>query len=356
MKYKNIFYFSQLNSIGGVETFFYYLARKYKDWDIVIFYKEGDDEQVKRLRKYVRAVQFKGQTIECERAFFNYNTDILDYVIADEYYQLIHGDYTKFNIQVRIDPRIKGFYGVSQLVCDKWKEVTGRDAEAIYNPIVIDKPQKILHLISATRLTKEKGLERILQLADALDKAEIKYEWTIYTDHGTPLSNPNIYFRPPRLDITDCIAESDYLVQLSDTEGYCFSVVEALSLGVPVIVTDCPVFTEIGVKDGKTGFILDFDMGNIPVEKIAKGLPKFEYKPIEDKWSDILAKGESQYQKDMKTKVKIVVTKPYFDLELKKDLIIGDVIEVSKVRADYIIENGYARYNGGILGQTQDQR
>ena len=292
-KFKNIFYFSHLNSIGGVETFFYYLAKKYHDWDIAIFYRDGDEEQIKRLRKYVRVIQFKNQTIYCERAFFNYNIDIIDNVVADEYIQLIHGDYTKFNIRVFVHPKISKFYGVSQLVCDKWKEVTGRDAEVAYNPIIIEKPRRILHLISATRLTKEKGADRILKLAETLDRAGVKYDWTIYTDSKTPLPNQNIFFKPPRLDINDYIADADYLVQLSDTEGYCFSVVEALALGTPVIVTDCPVFREIGVKDGKNGFILDFDMKNIPVEKIEKGLPKFDYKPTMDKWDELLAKGES---------------------------------------------------------------
>lgn len=349
-KFKNIFYFAGLNSIGGVETFFYYLARKYRDWDIAIFYKEGDEEQIKRLRKYVRVIQFKGQRIQCERAFFNYNIDIIDYVDADEYIQLVHGDYTKFNIQVYVHPKITRFIGVSQLVCDTWEQVTGKHAECIYNPIVIDKPQKILHLISATRLTREKGADRIVILANALERAGVKFDWTIYTDARTPLPNKNIYFKEPRLDIYDYIADSDYLVQLSDTEGYCFSVVEALAMGVPVIVTDCPVFREIGVVDGKNGFVVPFDMSNIPVEKIQKGLPKFEYKPKEDTWGDVLVKGESQYQRDMKTKVKIIATKRYYDLELDKQIEIGDVTEVSKVRADYIIESGYARYKSGNMG------
>ena len=114
----------------------------------------------------------------------------------------------------------------------------------------------------------------------------------------------------------------------------------------PVIVTDCPVFKEIGVINGKNGFILDFDMKDIPVEKIAKGLPKFTYKPIEDRWSGILAPGESRYQKDLKTMVRITVTKEYFDLQLDRKVMPGEVIKTNKVRADYIIENGFAKTGG----------
>ena len=346
MKYKNVFYFTSINSIGGVESFYWYLAQKYKDRDIVIIYKQGDDQQIQRLRKFVRVIKFNNQRIKCEKAFFNYTIDIIDYIEADEYIQLVHGDYTKFKITPYIHPKINKFLGVSQLVCDKWEEVTRQKAEVAYNPIVIRKPEKVLHLISATRLTREKGANRILQLANALDESGVRYDWTIYTDSMTPLPNPNIYYRTPRLDIIDYIADADYLVQLSDTEGYCFSVVEALCVGTPVIVTNCPVFKEIGVIDGKNAFILDFEMSNIPVQKIIKGLPKFKYEPIEDNWDKILAQGESTYQNDLKKQVQIKVTKQYYDLQLDKLLNVGDVVTVNKVRADYIIESGFARMGG----------
>lgn len=357
-EFKNLFYFTMINSIGGVETFYWYLVQKYKDRDICIVYKSGDEEQIKRLRQYVRVIKFNGQHFKCEKAFFNYTIDIIDYVEAKEYIQLVHGDYTKFRITPYLHPKMNKFLGVSKLVCDTWEQVTGQKAEVAYNPIVIRKPEKILHLISATRLTAEKGSNRIIALANALDNAGVKYDWTIYTDSRTPLPCPNIYFRTPRLDITDFIAEADYLVQLSDTEGYCFSVVEALSLGTPVIVTDCPVFKEIGVVNGKNGFVLDFDMKKIPIAEIAKGLPKVVYKPIEDTWDKILAKGESQYQKDMNKKVQIVAVKEYFDLVINKKMNIGDVAVVSKARADYIIDSGYARLGGdksGNTGQNQEK-
>jgi glycosyltransferase involved in cell wall biosynthesis len=46
----------------------------------------------------------------------------------------------------------------------------------------------------------------------------------------------------PRLDIRDYIADADYLVQLSDTEAWSYSVLESLSLGTPVITTPIPCF------------------------------------------------------------------------------------------------------------------
>jgi glycosyltransferase involved in cell wall biosynthesis len=343
---KNIFYFYNINAIGGIESFFWNLSQKYKDWDIAVVYQIGDEKQLQRLRNNIRVIQYKGQQIKCERAFFNFNLDIIDQVEAEEYIQILHGDYLAMGVKPNTHPKINRYIGVSQVVCDSFEKMTGKKAELTYNPIVPRKPDKLMHLISATRLTREKGLSRIIQLAETLDKNNVKYDWTIFTDAKTPLPNPNIHYRTPRLDILDYIADADYLVQLSDNEGYCYSVIESLMAGTPVIVTDCPVFKELGVKDGKNGFVLDFDMNNIPVEKIVKGLPAFKYEPKADSWDKILAKGKSTYQEDLKKQVQIIVTKEYYDMQLDKKVEIGDVITCNKVRAEYIIENGFARMGG----------
>lgn len=339
---KNIFFFRHINKIGGIETFFYNLAKKYKDWDIVIYYMSGDEAQIKRLSQYVRVKEYKDERIKCERAFFNFNLDIIDKVDAKEYIQIAHGDYKAMGIRPNTHPKITKYLGVSKQVCDTFSEVTGFKTELAYNPFDVAKPKKILRLISATRLTAEKGKERIEKLASLLDKEGIPYIWEIFTDDIFAIKNESIIYQKPRLDIINYIANADYLVQLSDNEGYCYSVVEALSVGTPVIVTDCPVFREIGVNK-KNGFILDFDMSDVPVKAIYKGLPKFEYKPMEDNWSEILAKGESQYQKDLKTKVEIMCIKQYFDLEFDKMMNPDDVYTVSKIRAEILINAGFAK-------------
>lgn len=343
---KNIFFFRYINKIGGIETFFYYLAKKYQDWDITIYYFDGDIKQINRLKKYVRVKQYKGEVIECDKAFFNFNLDIIDNVKAKEYIQIAHGDYKSMGIKPNIHPKITKCLGVSNQVCKTYKEVTGYDTELVYNPIEIEKPKKVLNLISATRLTAEKGKNRIEKLAKILDENGIPYLWTIFTDDVNAIDNPNIVYMKPRLDIINYIANADYLVQLSDNEGYCYSVVESLSVGTPVIVTDVPVFKEIGVNN-KNGFILDFDLNNVPIEEIYKGLPKFEYEPKKDNWADILEKGKSNYKEELKMKVKVRCIREYHDMQQKdekgKDKFItpnDDPFIVSKVRADELVNAG----------------
>lgn len=336
--YKNVFYFGNINAIGGIETFFWHLARKYKDWDITILYKTGDPEQIRRLEKYVRVVQYTGQKIVCEKAFFNYNADIIDNVEAEEYNLILHADYKAQNIRpLPLYPKINHYYACSNLVRDTFEEISGVKAETLYNPFIPEKPQKVLKLISAQRLTAEKGRGRIEALANALSKANLPFTWQIYSNSPTRFSNPNITLLKPKLNIINEIASADYLVQLSDTEGYSYSIVEALSVGTPVIITDIPVAKEIGVVHGKNGFILPFDMGNLPIEEIANGLPPFKYKPRTDKYDKVLAKGESSYQKELKETVLVECIGSYWDMELNRTPKIGERWRVNKIRAQKLL-------------------
>ncbi len=321
-----------------MESFFYYLSKKYNKNDITIYYTDGDYWQLHKLRKYARVKQYhKGEKIKCEKLFLNYNVSIIDDVEADEYIQIIHTDYKAAGLPFTPNPKITKFIGVSQEVCKGFKELTGKDIECIYNPIILEKTKKVLRLISATRLTAEKGGERIKQLAEILNSKGIPFQWLIYTnDTGSLLQDiPGIIILPAKREIIDMIAASDYLVQLSDNEAYCYSVVEALSIGTPVIVTACPVFKELGLKDGANSYILDFDLKNVDVEKIYKNIPKVKFTPPEDKWGDILAPGENTYEAEKKKKVKVQCIQGYNDVELNKTKMPDDKpYMISKPRAE----------------------
>lgn len=340
---KNIFYFKHINMIGGVESFFYYLGKSYFDRDITIYYTSGSTEQIDRLKRFLPVVKHReGTKIKCEKAFFNYSTDIIDNVEAEEYIQIIHCDYKAMRMIPNIHPKISRFLAVSDLARRSFEEVSGRKCEVAYIPVNTKGVQKSLRLISATRLTAEKGRDRMLRLMKTLDRAGVSYTWDIFTNDQRPFSNPNVRLWRPKIDILPEIKAADYLVQLSDSEGYCLSVVEALSMGVPVIVTPCPVFEEIGVKDGVNGFILPFDMGRIPVKEIQKRLPPFEYEMLPDNWSEILADGSSSYKAlgEGEGMVSVKVVRP-FDTEEGRRTVQGEIITIDRPRAARLIEKGF---------------
>ena len=337
---KNVIYFPSFNSIGGVETYCYEMALKFgEDYDITIVYKQGDPKQMQRLRELTRVVKFcDGDKIICDVFIFGWGWDIIDSVEAKEYVQTYHADFKARGISPCMDKRVTKRYGVAENTTKGIREHFNMEVETMYNPYTPKKPRKVLNLISATRLTPDKGYNRMLKLAEALEKADIPYLWTIYTDKPRDTGHPSMVCMPQRLDILDFIANADYLVQLSDSEGYSYSIVEALSVGTPVICTEFGVAAEQGVENGKTGFILPFDMSEIPVEEIYTGVRKFKYTPRESHYDEILAPGKSEYEYSDDELVEVKVLRNFFDLERNEMSFKGTRYSVKRSRARHLEE------------------
>lgn len=333
VKCANLFYFANINSIGGVEQFFYYLAKKYKDLDIVVIFKSADFKQLKRLQKYVKTIQFSEQRIKCDKAFFNYNPDIIDYVDANEYIQVIHADYKYrklLHLTNALNPKMTKFIGVSQSACNSFEETFKRPCELCYNPIALDKPKKVLHLVSATRLTPEKGWDNMLKLASILDNNNITYLWLVFTNTTCPCDNKRIVFMPQSLDIATYINDADFLVQLSTCESYSYSVVESLLCGTPVIVSDLPVYHEIGVNESN-GIMLENDFNDFDTSLLYKDYD-FEYKALEDNWGEILSNEPSKYEAPNSDFLTVVVL---HDFTLKDFDKIENVVRYRPYRNEY---------------------
>lgn len=345
---KNIFYVSNFNTIGGVETFIYELARKYKDYDITVIYKTGDQKQIKRLKQYVRVKKYNGgEEIKCKKAFFNYETDIIDHVEAEEYIQLIHALFKSQGMHPRIEPKITKYLSVSRSAGKEWEELTGKKCEYARNPFTITEEEKqpVLYLISATRLTAEKGKSRMKRLAEELDKANINYLWLVFTNDLNAIDNPKIIYMKPTLNVRPYIASvkgKGYGVQLSDSEGDCYFTRECEALGVPLLVTPIPSFEEQGLVDGKNCYYIPFDVKDIDIKKIANKIPEYEGYVVEDKWDKQLAKGKSTYQSDMKKIVKVRCTINYYDIQFGKSIKANEVYEVTMERAEELEEHKVA--------------
>ena len=320
MDYCNIFYFRKLNRLGGTEQFLYEIAKKYGYLDITVFYDEADPFQLKRLRRYVRCVKRKkGEKVKCKKAFFNFNIDMIDDVEADEYVFISHAIYQELGCKPPIaHEKLTRFIGVSKYSRDKLNEYAEElgiktRAEHCYNPLTIEKAEKVIHLISATRLDDGvKGGNRTLKLIEALDRYAIEhnrqYLWLIFTNSVKQrITSPNVCIMQGRTDIRPYIADSDYLVQLSnDMETYCYSINEALSYGVPCVTTPLTVLNELPIKDGMI-LKCEWDMSN--ANEIARHIfedkpKKFTYQAPQDGWSDILFNKLTDYQPDAMYKVK----------------------------------------------------
>ena len=338
-QYANVFYVPHFNVIGGIETYIYELVKKY-DYDITIVYSDltSDINQLNRIRKYARVIKLGTEKIKCERLFIMYRSNI-DMFDADYIIQITHADYKAQNLKPNLDPRINEHYGVSKAVAKTYEEISGLETKVCYNPLTIEKPKKVLTLISATRLTKEKGRDRMIKLAEELDNKGIPYIWLVFTNNRLPFPNPNIIYMEPRLDIRNYIAKADYLVQLSDTEAWSYSVLESLCLGTPVIVTPIPCFEEMGIKSGVNGYVLPFTMDNIPIEDIYNKIPKFEFKAPKDKYDELLVKKPKTYNPNELFLCRAL--KNYYDVVFKKDIKKGNLLPepITRERAEELRNN-----------------
>jgi hypothetical protein len=123
------------------------------------------------------------------------------------------------------------------------------------------------------RIDPEKGWNRMLTLADKMRKANIKFTWDIFTNNPVKTEYEEIHFWQQRYDIWDYLANADYTVLLSDSEGLSYTVQESLQYQVPCIVSDVGGNTEL-IKDGVNGYVVPLDM-NFDINKI-RNIPKCE--------------------------------------------------------------------------------
>ena len=357
MEVKNLFYFNTISHIGGIETWLWEIAKKYgSTHSIAVVYSQADKEQIARLKPFVRTIQHKdGMKYKCDRAFFCFNMDIIDCVEAKEKTLVIHGNYKWLQDAPPINKGINKVIAVSKDSADAYTELTGVPCEVAYNPLTVDKPKRMIHILSATRLNNEgrgtniKGAGRMFALADALDKYcethKVTYRWDIFCNIEGQESE-HIFYHKGRLDIRDYLADADFVCQLSDNfEGYNYTVNEALTLGTPVIVTPCDVYKELGIND-KMAVFVDFDLSNLDkaVKKIFTTKKwEFTYKTPEDRWGELLSEGEPDYKYDPNAIVKVRALKGFTDIvdtEVGRPRELGEEFEVTQKRFEVLEDFG----------------
>lgn len=227
-------------------------------------------------------------------------------IVAKKWIQWIHADYEMYKIPLLRNPEISAYICVSDHVAEVSKRLFGIEPIVIYNLVDPDfgretPPVPYLRLITCSRLSQEKGFTRMLTLARLLVDAGVDFDWDIYGN--CPDLNykrriirlfegiPQVCFRGYQQNISRPLSRATYLVQLSDHEGCCLSVMEALTLHVPVLVTPFATAKDY-ISPGVSGYILPFSMEGIDLDSIVYKIPSkdFNFYPKGDikQWEQIL--------------------------------------------------------------------
>lgn len=287
------------NIIGGIETFIINFCKTfYKDYDITLATGEIDKENALALCEYADII-CQPEDIECDflivtSAFIDDN--FLNKIKYGKLFCMVHCDFAemnklwdkKFNFR-KLDAE---YICVSEATQNGLKSEYGIDSIVIPNLLTKqDESQKLLRLVSATRLTLEKGYVRMKKLCDLLEVNNIPYLWDVYTNSNLP-NYKGMTIRKQEKNIRKLFNNYDYVVQLSDTESFCFTMYEALQNKVPVLVTPFPNAMQ-EITDGENGYILPFDMDidKDYIMNIYQNIPKnvnYKQTGVKAKWKKIL--------------------------------------------------------------------
>lgn len=354
---KIIFYQSAFHQIGGVETMAYnwcWWLRNY--FDITVLYCSADGKRFKKMSKLVKMEKYdENKEYECD--IFIRNSvwgPIPKNVKAKRKIEMRHANY-KYLLDEGLlyqqykDMGIKEIVACGDFVAKMSHEALGDNPVPIKNILLPRKEtHKVLKLISCTRLDPAKGWNRMLEMMNMMRSAGIKFEWNIFTNSTYRCEYEEVHFWKQRYDIWDYLADADYTVLLSDSEGLPYTVQESLQYQVPCIVTDVGGCTEL-IKDGVNGYVVPLDM-NFDINKI-KNIPKcseYENHALEG-WlkylgydgkiidKELLIK---DFKEEIEMKVKVKAIMNFNDVEENTQRVKDkSVWECSKERADYLVEN-----------------
>lgn len=348
-----VIYTARTYAIGGIETWIYnFCIQMCKYYDITVVYESMDQKQIARLRKYVPVERLASTIhINCDTLIVNRITDTAPANI--HYKQKVQMVHSCKMVDTWKVPHDNDCTVVISEVAKKSfeQDLNGRRTEVIHNMTAPSNVEGALILVSATRLdTFEKGKARITKLARMLQAKGIPFLWMCFSNSKLNANElvEGIVNLAPRLDISEFVKQADYLVQLSDAEGFCYSMVEALELGTPVITTPVSVLPEIGFQEGINGYTVPFEIDGADVEKFyhqrLKG--KFNYKydneTLIKQWREILGDTVPTHKYNPSLEFKDVqIIKDYKDLELNRMVKTGEIITMRNARAIDIVNGGY---------------
>ncbi len=163
------------------------------------------------------------------------------------------------------------FDAIVVLSSESLKEWNVKKSYIIPNPNWLETENKATlnnkKIIVVARHSYEKGLDRLLKIWQKITQ---KYpEWTleIYGNSSNELNlqqfatklqiTKTVHFFEPVSDITNQYLNASIYVMTSRSEGFPMVLIEAMSVGLPVIAYDCPIGPRALILNSENGFLIE---------------------------------------------------------------------------------------------------
>lgn len=359
-----VIYRKDIPAVGGIGTFMkHFIDRLSDQYDITILcrsiycshYKEFTD-RVRVITDTVKMPSGKlmivsgssgsSQKIVCDTLIVPSFLDLLPgNVTAGQIVRMCHACKTDSSWEIHKD------YDHLVFVSETAMRSFGVDDGKVIHNMNAAPKDKALILVSATRFPapdKGKIAERMRTLAKMLNDKKLPYIWLNFADGKMDDPPKNFYNMGPTDRMPEIIKAADYLVQLSDSECWSYSCLEALMAGTPLICTPFPSVYEMGAKDKVNAHIIPFDM-DFDVD-ILKKVPHFDYDydndTIRDEWIRILGDTKPSHDYEPQRYVMTKVEEPYYDLTLERDMRPGEQAMMRSDRAKTLKDLNFIKIMG----------
>lgn len=301
------FYYHHVNVIGGVEVAILNLIERLRsEYKITIAYSASDSshEMLIRMSEFSDVINLNHRSLEVDTVVYCSIYCQKDKIKAKKELRWLHGCLTDMKVKLPKE-KIDNYISVGQVCKEQLdSQLVNQESILIYNELnskihelaknKLPKEKK-LNLVTVSRISREKGFERMLKVAEQLNKDGVDYVWNIvgsgydkrYEESIKKQAPDNWVFHGKLENPFPYIKNADFLLQLSDYEAFGFVLLEALVLGTTVITTD---YSSAGEMINETnGYIIKKDLSDFTTD-IFKNKKKFthEHKSGFEQWRQLL--------------------------------------------------------------------
>lgn len=182
-------------------------------------------------------------------------------------------------------PRMDGLVFQSEGARDFFDERVKLKSEVIHNSVNVPQKQfpmpivREKRIVNVGRLHPQKNQKLLIEVFSKIAPAFPGYSLDIYGDgalkdelqmqiDGLGLTE-RVHLNASRKDVWQCIYTASLFVLTSDYEGMPNALMEAMSLGLPCIATDCrPGGARTLIEDGENGYVVPVGDSAVLAEKV----------------------------------------------------------------------------------------